>query len=126
MCRVLKSEPSLRQNDIAGRRELIKPSLGEVQAGHLARNEQRAGPILQGALRRRRILIVCGRCLFSTQTHRPIERKRDRLFRALARTLGSGGTPSAPLFHIEDGCWAKVGVTVTISVEYGDLLKPYI
>ncbi|GBP40476.1 hypothetical protein EVAR_25330_1 [Eumeta japonica] len=36
--------------------------------------------------------VVCGRCLSSTRTHRPMEWKRDRLFRALARTLGSGGT----------------------------------
>ncbi|GBP46213.1 hypothetical protein EVAR_82212_1 [Eumeta japonica] len=36
--------------------------------------------------------VVCGRCLSSTRTHRPIEWKRDRSFRALARTLGSGGT----------------------------------
>ncbi|GBP29688.1 hypothetical protein EVAR_13611_1 [Eumeta japonica] len=33
--------------------------------------------------------IVCFRCLSSTRTHRPMEWKRDRLFRALARTLGS-------------------------------------
>ncbi|GBP65106.1 hypothetical protein EVAR_5252_1 [Eumeta japonica] len=34
--------------------------------------------------------VVCGRCLSSTRTHRPMEWKRDRSFRALARTLGSG------------------------------------
>ncbi|GBP07061.1 hypothetical protein EVAR_4474_1 [Eumeta japonica] len=49
--------------------------------------------------------VVCGRCLSSTQTHRPMEWKRDRCvtsrrpivplyrsFCALAGTLDSGGT----------------------------------
>ncbi|GBP34561.1 hypothetical protein EVAR_85281_1 [Eumeta japonica] len=37
-------------------------------------------------------LVVCGRWLSSTRTHRLMEWKRNRSFRALARTLGSGGT----------------------------------
>ncbi|GBP36889.1 hypothetical protein EVAR_23191_1 [Eumeta japonica] len=41
---------------------------------------------------RRHAYVVCGRCLSSTRTHRPMEWERDRSFRALARTLGSGGT----------------------------------
>ncbi|GBP10199.1 Zinc finger protein 25 [Eumeta japonica] len=36
--------------------------------------------------------VVCGRCLSSTRAHRPMEWKRDRSFRALARTLDSDGT----------------------------------
>ncbi|GBP51548.1 hypothetical protein EVAR_34434_1 [Eumeta japonica] len=33
--------------------------------------------------------VVCGRCLSSTRTHRPMEWKKDRSFRVHARTLGS-------------------------------------
>ncbi|GBP46795.1 hypothetical protein EVAR_10763_1 [Eumeta japonica] len=42
-----------------------------------------------------RTKVVCGRCLSSTWTHRPMQWKRDRLFRALARSLGSGETADA-------------------------------
>ncbi|GBP46217.1 hypothetical protein EVAR_82216_1 [Eumeta japonica] len=46
----------------------------------------------KGAERSSVAQVVCGRCLSSTRTHRPMEWKRDRSFRAFASTLGSGGT----------------------------------
>ncbi|GBP59535.1 General transcription factor II-I repeat domain-containing protein 2 [Eumeta japonica] len=60
-----------------------------------AGNSRPAGPIQPA--------VVCDRFLFSTRTHRPMEWKRDRSFRALARTLGSSGTrQSVMLFPLDE------------------------